>query len=185
MFEGIVEGILYVQGDEGITISELKKVLNINEEKIKDIIFSLKKNYALENRGFRIVCFGDTLKLATKPEHKHYYENLVTDCFRNLSQASLETLAIIAYNQPITRVAIDELRGVSSVFVLRKLLARNLIKEVGRSDLPGRPLLYKTTDDFLDYFGISSLDELPIINTDTVKEEEKDLFVSNYKEECL
>ena len=101
-----------------------------------------------------------------------------------LSQTSLETLAIVAYNEPITRAQIDELRGVDSIYIIRKLLAKGLIKEAGRSDLPGRPILYKTTDDFLDYFGLSSKDDLPDISKIEVEEDdEKDLFKSNYKEE--
>ena len=101
-----------------------------------------------------------------------------------MSQAALETLAIIAYNQPITRVEIDELRGVSNVHILRKLLAKGLIKEAGKSTLPGRPNLYATTSEFLDYFGLSSISDLPtIINEPVEEDEEKELFSSIYKEE--
>ena len=100
-----------------------------------------------------------------------------------LTQSNLETLAIIAYNQPITRSQIEEVRGVSSTHIIRKLLIRNLIQEVGRSELPGRPILYGTSDFFLDYFGISSLEQLPVIETEEIVEEEKNLFDSKYKEE--
>ena len=102
-----------------------------------------------------------------------------------LSQAALETLAIIAYNQPITRVEIDEMRGVSTVHMVRRLLAKGLIKEVGKSTMPGRPNLYGTTKEFLDYFGMSSINDLPSIefNKDVNDNEEKDLFKSIYKEE--
>ena len=100
-----------------------------------------------------------------------------------LSQAALEVLAIIAYNEPITRAKVDEMRGVDSAYILRKLLAKGLIKEAGRSDLPGHPILYKTTDDFLDYFGLSTKDDLPDIDTIIVEDDgEKDLFKSGYKE---
>ena len=101
-----------------------------------------------------------------------------------LTQSALEVLAIIAYNQPITRVEIDELRGVNSTYVLRRLVAKGLIKECGKSDKPGHPTLYKTTDEFLDYFGLSSKEELPKIEILTEEEIlEKDLFKSTYKDD--
>lgn len=100
-----------------------------------------------------------------------------------MSQAALEVLAIVAYNEPITRASVDEMRGVDSVYVIRKLLAKGLLKETGKSDAPGHPILYKTTDDFLDYFGLSTKEDLPklediVVDTD----KETDLFSSNYRE---
>ena len=105
-----------------------------------------------------------------------------------LSQAALETLAIIAYNEPITRMKIDKLRGVASSQMIRKLVAKGLVKESGRSDLPGRPILYETTNDFLDYFGLSNIKELPDVEkyieaSEEEIKEEKDLYTSKYKEE--
>ena len=101
-----------------------------------------------------------------------------------LSGAALETLAIIAYNQPITRVEVDEIRGVSSVHHVRKLLLKNLIREMGKSDLPGRPMSYGVTDEFLDYFGLSSIEDLPKIKIEDISENEQvDLFGSKYKEQ--
>jgi segregation and condensation protein B len=100
-----------------------------------------------------------------------------------LSQAALETLAIIAYNEPITRMKIDNLRGVTSVQIIRKLVAKGFIKESGRSNLPGRPILYETTNEFLDYFGLSSKEELP--KFEQIKNEivdDTDLYESTYKE---
>lgn len=119
----------------------------------------------------------------TKKEHSKYYKSLVDEEVSDtLSPAALETLAIIAYNQPITRLMVDEIRGVSSVYVIRKLLLKNLVKEVGRSELPGRPILYGVTDQFLDYFGLKSLDDLPEITVEE-KDEEQELFTSKYKED--
>jgi len=120
----------------------------------------------------------------TKQEHKEYYKKLVTiEENSKLSDAALETLAIIAYNEPITRVQIDEIRGVSSVHHVRKLLLKNLIREVGKSDLPGRPLLYGVTKEFLDYFGLSTIDDLPKVTMSSNNEvEQVDLFESKYKE---
>ena len=101
-----------------------------------------------------------------------------------LSNQALETLAIIAYNEPITRLDVDEMRGVDSVYVMRRLLAKGLIKECGRSDKPGHPILYKTTDEFLDYFGLSSKEDLPKIDIlEEANNEDKDLFKSTYKEQ--
>ena len=100
-----------------------------------------------------------------------------------LSQAALEVLAIVAYNQPITRIEIDELRGVSCSHVIRKLLAKGLLKEAGKSDMPGRPNLYKTTSEFLDYFGLATIEDLPTLNINDNETDEKELFTSIYKEE--
>lgn len=181
--EGILEGLLFVQGDTGLTLSEVMSILDVTEEEAKDIVYRLKVSYESENRGLRLHYLGNTFKLTTKQEHKQYYQKLLdSNSGHCLSQASLEVLAIIAYNEPITRMQIDEMRGVDSVFVVRKLVAKGLIKECGRADAPGHPILYKTTDEFLDYFGLSSKDDLPNIDEVVVDDEEKDLFHSNYKE---
>lgn len=181
--EGILEGLLYVTGDDGLTLKEVMDILEIDENSAKELIYKLKQYYENENRGLRIKYLGNTFKLTTKEEHKKYYEKLLTNEQNNtLSQAALEVLAIIAYNEPITRAAIEELRGVESIYVMRRLLAKGLIKEAGKSDKPGHPILYKITDDFLDYFGLASKDELPKIEELITEDEEKDLFKSNYKE---
>lgn len=182
--EGILEGLLFVQGDNGLTLKEVMSILNLNEEEAKALVYRLKTSYEEKNRGLRLSYLGNAFKLTTKQEHKDYYEKLLENPRTHiLSQAALEVLAIIAYNEPITRGKIDEMRGVDSVFVLRKLLAKGLIKEAGKSDMPGHPILYKTTDDFLDYFGLSTKEDLPKIDEIEIKEEEQDLFHSNYKEE--
>lgn len=184
--EAVVEGLLYVQGDLGITLKEIEDILNIDEEKAKEVVLNLKNYYVENKRGLRINFLGNTIKLTTAEEHKDYYKKLLEEpSSSSLSQSALETLAIIAYNEPITRGNIDSLRGVDSSYIIRRLLAKGLIKECGKSDLPGRPILYKTTDDFLDYFGLSSKDELPDISS-LEKEEDstpKDLYTSIYKEE--
>ena len=184
--KSITEGILFVVGDEGKTLKELKEVLGVSEEEVKSVLSELRKDYDSTQRGIRISFLGNTFKLTTKSEHKEYYEKLVTDNRTfNLSNASLEVLAIIAYNEPITRVKIDEIRGVSSSQIVRKLLARGFIKECGKSDAAGRPNLYKTTNEFLDYFGLATKDDLPKLN---IKEkptinEEVELYKSSFKEE--
>ena len=184
MMEGILEGLLYVQGDTGLTLKEVMSILNLNEEDAKSLVYKLKQDYEQSNRGLRLNYLGNTFKLTTKQEHKEYYEKLLESPSSHvLSQAALEVLAIVAYNEPITRNQVDEMRGVDSSYILRKLLAKGLLKEVGRSDMPGHPILYKTTDDFLDYFGLSTKEDLPSIDNIIVEsDKEKDLFHSNYRE---
>ncbi len=184
--KSITEGILFVVGDEGITIKELCKVLEVTEKEVMETLTELRKDYEKPDRGLRISFLGNTFKLTTKSEHKNYYEKLVTDShIFTLSNAALETLAIIAYNEPITRVKIDEIRGVSSVQIVRKLLARNFIKECGKEDSIGKPTLYKTTNEFLDYFGLATKNDLPKLDAKDKpeKDEEIELYKSNYKEE--
>lgn len=184
--EGILEGLLYVQGDIGLTLNEVMTILEIDEETAKNLVYKLKINYENENRGLRLSYLGNTFKLTTKMEHKDYYTKLLESPSSHvLSQAALEVLAIIAYNEPITRSNVDEMRGVDSAFMIRKLLAKGLIKEAGKLDAPGRPTLYKTTDDFLDYFGLATKEDLPDISKINIEEndnQEKDLFLSNYRE---
>ena len=181
--EGIIEGLLYVQGDLGLTIIQIEDILEIPEEEAKRLVLNLKNYYEENNRGLRINYLGNTIKLTTKEEHQKYYQKLLeSPSSNNLSESALEVLAIIAYNEPITRGDLEKLRGVDSTYVLRRLLAKGLIKECGKSDLPGRPILYKTTDDFLDYFGLASIKDLPNIELLEEDNSPKDLYTSIYKE---
>ena len=189
MKKAVLEGLLFVVGEEGLTFDQIEDVLEIDEEESKRLLYELKHDYEDENRGLRIDFLGNRFKLTTKYEHREYYQKLLENPETNtLSQAALETLAIIAYNEPITRVQIDAMRGVGSTQIIRKLVAKGFIKEVGRSDLPGRPILYETTSEFLDYFGLSTIKDLPDMNSfieESEKEEseESDLYTSKYKEE--
>ena len=179
---GVLEGILFVVGDEGITLDDVCKILEIDMDDAKELLLKLKASYENEDRGIRISYLGDSFKLTTKKEHKKYYEKLISNSTNNtLSPSSLETLAIIAYNQPITRIEVDELRGVSSAHIIRRLVAKGLVKESGKSTMPGRPNLYKTTSDFLDYFGLPSINDLPKIENE-VESVSKDLYTSIYKD---
>ena len=187
--KAVLEGLLFVVGEDGLTLDQIEEVLGLKEEEVKEVVNELKHSYESEDRGLRIDFLGNRLKLTTKFEHREYYQKLLENPETNtLSQAALETLAIIAYNEPITRMQIDKLRGVGSSQMIRKLVAKGLVKESGRSDLPGRPILYETTNDFLDYFGLSNIKELPdmekyIEASEAETEEEKDLYTSKYKEE--
>lgn len=181
---GILEGLLYVQGDIGLTLEQVCDILNISYEDAKTLVYTLKKQYEDEDRGLRINYLGNTFKLTTKEEHKEYYVKLLENPkSHTLSDSALEVLAIIAYNEPITRIKIDEIRGVDSTYVVRRLCAKGLIKECGKADLPGRPTLYKTTDDFLDYFNLSSIKDLPDIGSVENIDKEVDLYHSKYTEE--
>ncbi len=182
---GLLEGILFVVGDEGISLNSLCEVMNIEIEEAKELLLKLKNSYESEDRGVRISYLGDAFKLTTKEEHKEYYQKLVESPSNNaISPSTMEVLAIIAYNQPITRVEIDEMRGVNSAYIVRRLVAKGLVKEAGKSNLPGRPNLYRTTHEFLDAFGLANLNELPQVEmTEQKEEEETDLFTSIYKEE--
>ena len=176
-----LEAILYVAGDEGISKKALTSILEIDDEKLDEYINSLSLDY--ENRGLKIESYGDKIKFITKEEYSPYLQKLYTsDENNNLSPSALETLAIIAYNEPVTRITIDEIRGVSSAHIVRKLVFKNLIKEVGRSDQPGRPILYGVTDEFLDHFGLSSTKDLPKLEEKKYEDTPQDLFDSKYTE---
>ena len=181
--EAIIEGLLYVQGDLGLTLGQIEEVLNIDEETAKKLVYNLKAYYDDSKRGLRINFLGNTIKITTREEHKEYYQKLLENpTTHTLSPQALEVLAIIAYNEPVTRATVEKLRGVDSSYVMRSLLAKGVIKESGKSDLPGRPILYKTTDDFLDYFGLASKDDLPKIEELEEERQPKDIYKSIYKE---
>ena len=183
-YKGIIEGILFVVGDEGVTLESLSKVINISEEEVKEILILLRKDYESDDRGIRISFLGNTFKLTTKSEHKEYYEKLITDTKTyTLSDAAIETLAVIVYNEPVTRLKVDEIRGVNSSQMIRKLVAIGLVKEAGKANTIGKPNLYKTTNEFLDYFGLATKEDLPKLEEQNYEETElKDLYKSNYKE---
>ena len=184
--EAIIEGLLFVVGEDGLTLKAITEILEVEEDEAKELLKNLHNKYESEDRGIRLSYLGDSFKLTTKSEHKEYYKKLIENPESNvLSQAALEVLAIVAYNAPITRITVDEIRGVSSSQMMRKLVAKGLIKEVGKSDQPGRPILYATTSEFLDYFGLSTIEDLPEVKELTVKEisdDEVDLYTSKYKE---
>ena len=158
----IAEGLLFLVGDEGITEVLMAKSLEISEEAAQHLLDCLQKKYQDDSFGMEVVCYGGIWKFMSKaivhPFAQKLFQSAKTSA---LSQSALETLAIVAYKQPITRVEIEEIRGVGCDMMLRKLQARNLITEVGRSEAPGRPILYGVTEEFMDSFKLLSLDELP------------------------
>jgi len=183
---GVLEGLLFVVGDEGLTLNQICEILGLNNDESKDLLTQLKQKYESDSHGIRVSFLGDSFKLTTKKEHKEYYQKLIENPeSHTLSQSALETVAIIAYNQPLTRIEIDELRGVNSSHIIRKLVAKGLVKEAGKSTMPGRPNLYKTTREFLDYFGLATIEDLPEMRDilEQSSESETELFTSIYKEE--
>ena len=179
----VLEGLLFLVGEEGIDIKTISEILEITEEETKKILQELKNDYENSDRGITIKKLGGLFKLTTKEKHKNYYTKLTeVTKVKNLSQSALETLAIIAYNEPITRHEVDELRGVSSAGIIRNLVAKDFIKEVGKSEKLGKPTLYGITTEFLDYFGLDSKEELPKIE-ETVVSDDVELYNSKYKED--
>lgn len=181
--KAIIEGLLFLSGEEGLTLEEICNITEKNKEEIAKDIKSLYNDYTNSDRGIKIEYLGNHFKLTTKSIHKEYYKKLIKQEENSiLTQSALETLAIIAYNAPITRVDIDNIRGVNSSYVIRKLLLKGLIEDVGLSDAPGRPKLYNVTSNFLDYFGLGSINELPKIENKETEDLETNLFESRYKE---
>jgi segregation and condensation protein B len=183
---GIVESLLFAAGDEGLSLKQISNVLEVDEYTSEKIIEELKASYNSQNRGITLIELAGTYQLATKKENAPYLKKLVESPMgSSLSQAALETLAIIAYKQPITRIEIEEIRGVKTERPLQTLLGKALIKEVGRSEGTGRAYLYGTTKEFLDCFGLKGLDELPPLPEnmeDEYVQEEADLFFEKFQE---
>ena len=182
-----IEAILFVVGDEGIGLEELSYLLEETTASVYQSIQKLIQQYQLdETSALHILEVGNHFVLTTKKEFAPLLKKYAQSPMSNrLSQAALETLAIIAYKQPITRMEIEDIRGVKSAGSVQKLVARQLIEERGRVDGPGRAILYGTTDYFMDYFGLKTIDELPDIQTmedDLAEELPTDLFFDRYQE---
>ncbi|WP_071460019.1 SMC-Scp complex subunit ScpB [Bacillus massilinigeriensis] len=185
-WKGILESLLFAAGDEGLSLKQIASVLEVGEDKAEEIINSLMEDYLIQTRGIEIAQIAGVYQLITKKDHAVYLKKLVDQPGgTHLSQAALETLAIIAYRQPITRAEIEEIRGVKTERPLYTLSSRALIKEVGRAEGTGRAYLYGTTKEFLDCFGLKSLEELPDL-TEKLDEndiqEEADLFFEKFED---
>lgn len=158
-----IESLLFVSGSEGISLTELSQMVGMLKPAVHDQIARLNEKYRDDSScSFEILEAGERFRLATKkgfaPLLRQYFE---APSMVEISGACLETLSIVAYKQPVTRIDIEEIRGVQSGGMIQKLLLLDLIREDGRLDAPGRPILYSTTANFLDYFGIKSLSDLP------------------------
>ncbi|PJO44351.1 SMC-Scp complex subunit ScpB, partial [Lysinibacillus xylanilyticus] len=158
-----IEALLFVVGDDGLTIKQLSQLLGEPDELVVQTMEMLKTTYEEDSaRGLAIKEIAGVYQLITKSDLADTIQRLVENpTAQSLSQASLEVLAIVAYKQPITRVAIEDLRGVKCERPIQTLVSRGLIKEVGRSEGTGRAILYGTTKEFLNYFGLNSIEEMP------------------------
>ena len=164
--KAIIEGLLYIVGEDGLSLDKITSSLEISEEEAKECLKAIEEEYASQEHGIELVCYGSLYRFVSKSEvNDAAIKVFQMNKTATLSPSALETLAIIAYKQPITRVEIEEIRGVSCDMMLRKLISRNLIQECGRADAPGRPFLYEVTQEFMDVFKLVSLNELPELPT--------------------
>lgn len=190
--DSVIESLLFVSGD-GLAISHIAEILELDEDEVRLHVDKLKEFYISQNRGLQIVEYDGYIQLKT-PEENFLYVTKLADSKRKqpLSPAALESLSIVAYHQPVTRSSVEFIRGVNSDGPMTRLVERGLIEESGRLDAPGRPILYRTTKEFLRSFGLNSLADLPDIkdlseqfpyiqaeeNSEQLEVEEKDESVS-------
>ncbi len=173
--EAVIEAILFTMG-EAVEVERIATAVEHDEDTVRRLIRNMMTNYEENNRGIRIIELDGSFQLCTKPEMYEYLIKVAHVPKKHvLTDVMLETLSIIAYKQPITRLEIEKIRGVKCDHAVNKLIEYNLICEAGRLDAPGRPILFATTEEFLRYFGIESLEELPILNQETI---------DNFKEEA-
>lgn len=159
-----IEALLFSSG-EPLSLQDLVSHLEEKSKLIEIIIQEMMEDYEDSNRGIKIICIKGSYQLVTKAQNADYIQKLLKKNKRqSLSQASIESLAIVAYKQPITRIDIDEIRGVKSESAIQRLMERELIKEIGRLDVPGRPILYGTTEEFLRQFELKDLQQLPSLD---------------------
>ena len=159
--KGRIEAILFVAG-EAVSLKDMAKALTVGEKELKTALEEIGSEYDYEQRGFMLKRFGDKVQLATRPLYAEDVLRLLQPVQQqSLSQAAMETLAVVAYKQPVTRAEVEQIRGVKCDYSLQSLTAKGLIAEAGRKDTIGRPILYATTDTFLSHFGIATLEDLP------------------------
>ncbi len=173
--EAVIEAILFTMG-EAVEVERIAAAVKHDEDTIRRLIRNMMTRYEESDRGIHIIELDGSFQLCTRPEMYEYLIKVAHVPKKHvLTDVMLETLSIIAYKQPITRLEIEKIRGVKCDHAVNKLIEYNLICEAGRLDAPGRPILFATTEEFLRYFGIESLDELPILNQETIE---------NFKEEA-
>ena len=169
-----IEGLLFVSSGL-VGINQLAKTLGVSESTIETALEMMENHYKTADHGLRLMRVKSRVQLTTAPEISSTIELFLDlETTTTLSQAALETLAIIAYKQPVTRPEVDVIRGVNSDGVMRTLLSKGLVEELGRADSPGRPIFYGTSPEFLQYFGLESLDMLPFIDFDALEENRED-----------
>jgi len=169
---GAVEALLFVSSG-AVQLTQIAEALNVKPQQIEQAINELEERYS-KGHGLRIQTYKNRYQLTTAPEFAVFIESFLgLEAMAKLSRAALETIAIVAYQQPITRPGIDSIRGVNSDGVMRSLLNKGLIQETGRAEGPGRPILYGVTEEFLQQFGLNSLEELPPFQLDEDQSDEQ------------
>lgn len=167
--EGIIEAILFTMG-ESVELKKIAAAIEHDENTTRKIIHQMMDKYQSEDRGIRIVELEQSFQMCTKTEYYDYLIRIAKQPKRYaLTEVQLETLSIIAYKQPVTKLEIEKIRGVKSDHAVNKLIEYNLVCEKGRLDAPGRPLLFGTTEEFLRRFGVQSVDELPGLNSEQME----------------
>ncbi|CEG22567.1 Segregation and condensation protein B [Planococcus massiliensis] len=180
-----IEALLFVTGDDGLNMRQLQFLTEAEEKEIQESVEELTQKYSKGDSGIMVKELAGVYQLVTKPEVAEIIQKLVENpTSQALSQASLEVLAIVAYKQPLTRLEVEDLRGVKSEKPLHTLASKGLIQEVGRAEGAGRAILYGTTKEFLNYFGLKDISELPALPEEAVEnpEEETDLFMTRFQE---
>lgn len=181
--EAVIEAVLFTMGDS-VSAEHISVAIEHDVDTTIKLIHNMMDKYEAQDRGIRIIELDGKFQLCTKQE---YYDNLIKVCSQprkySLTDAALETLSIVAYKQPITKIEIEKIRGVNSDHSVSKLVELNLIKEVGRLDAPGRPMLFGTTEDFLRSFGVSSIEDLPAISEDMVEQYKEEAELEIAKED--
>lgn len=169
-YEAAIEAILFTMG-ESVEVSRIAEALEITTEDVYRLVHGMMERYAKDDRGIKIIELEDSFQLCTKPELYDFLIKIAKQPKRHvLTDVLLETLSIIAYKQPVTKLEIEKIRGVSCDHAVNKLVEYHLVCELGRLDAPGRPLLFGTTEEFLRSFGVHSIDELPVLNQDQLEE---------------
>ena len=159
--QGRIESILFVAGDS-ILIKDLSRALQVGEKALRAELERIRDDYDFNQRGFMLKIFGSRVQLGTRPLYSDSVVRLLQPVQQqSLTQAAMETLAVVAYKQPVTRAEVEQVRGVKCDYSLQSLMNKGLIQEVGRKDTIGRPILFGTTDEFLNHFGLSDLEDLP------------------------
>lgn len=170
--EAVIEGLLFAAGDL-MPLDKISEIIEVDKKTTRLILNNMVVNFQSSKRGIILREINNGYQLCTRPEHHEYIKRLFEPRQKQgLSQAAFETLAIIAYNKPITKAKIEQIRGVNSDSAVTRLLERNLIKEAGRMDSPGKPVLYETSEEFLRSFGFKSLADLPRLEMNELQDEQ-------------
>lgn len=183
--KGIIEALLFVS-DRPLSVAKICDVVEVEEDQVKKALEDIAQEYHRDDRGLQLREVADGYRFYSHPAYAPYIEKMILSFdHRRLTQAALETLSIVAYKQPVTKADISAIRGVNSDGVINTLLNRDLVKEMGRQDAPGQPILYGTTTRFLESFGLRSIDELPPLDEFTPDEEVRKQIEENLRTQAL